>query len=132
MIYRGPIIWAPVTTPPPPPSHVSKLDRRHKGGLRKRDNLLTGEEGELGRGQIIRQRENLVLYKSFNTLWLQHLLTSSQQQRFTIERVKAERSTLFYLIVQYSHAFWHYFYYFVFFVDEYLGIEPRIVAKLPC
>jgi hypothetical protein len=28
---------------PPPPSHVRKLDRRHKGRLRKRDNLLTGE-----------------------------------------------------------------------------------------
>jgi hypothetical protein len=29
---------------PLPPSPVSKLDRRHTGRLRKRDNLLTGEE----------------------------------------------------------------------------------------
>jgi hypothetical protein len=26
-----------------PPSHVSKLDRRYTGRLRKRDNVLTGE-----------------------------------------------------------------------------------------
>jgi hypothetical protein len=30
---------------PLPPSSVSKLDRRHTGRLRKRDNLLPGEEG---------------------------------------------------------------------------------------
>jgi hypothetical protein len=29
--------------PPPPPSPASKLDRRHAGRLRKRDNLLTGK-----------------------------------------------------------------------------------------
>ncbi len=54
--------------PPPPPSHVSKFDRRHTGRLRKRDKLLTG-----GGSRIIRRRESLVLYKSFNscnTLWL--------------------------------------------------------------
>jgi hypothetical protein len=28
---------------PSPPFHVSNLDRRHTGRLRKRDNLLTGE-----------------------------------------------------------------------------------------
>ncbi len=31
------------STTPPPPLPVSKLDRRHTGRLRKRDNLLTGE-----------------------------------------------------------------------------------------
>jgi hypothetical protein len=31
---------------PLPPSPVSKLDRRHRGRLRKRDILLTGEGGE--------------------------------------------------------------------------------------
>jgi hypothetical protein len=32
--------------PPPPPSPVSKLDWRHTGRLRKRNNLLKGERGE--------------------------------------------------------------------------------------
>jgi len=33
--------------PPPPPPHspISKLDRRHTGRLRKRDNLLSEEGG---------------------------------------------------------------------------------------
>jgi hypothetical protein len=46
------------------------LDRRHTRKLRKRDNLLTGDVGEGWgvRNQIIRQRESLVLHKSFNTL----------------------------------------------------------------
>ncbi len=35
-----------VPHPPPPPSSVSKLDRRHTGRLRKRDKLLTGEGGK--------------------------------------------------------------------------------------
>jgi len=58
-----------VPNPPPPDS---KLDRRHTGRLRKRDNLLTGEGGwGWVRSRIIRPQENLVLYKSVNTLWLQ-------------------------------------------------------------
>jgi hypothetical protein len=44
---------------PPPPPPVSVLDRRHTGRLKKRDNF-----------HIIRRRESLVLYESFNTLWL--------------------------------------------------------------
>jgi hypothetical protein len=57
---------APPQSPVPTPSTspVSKLDRRQTGRLRKRDNLLTGEGGE---GQIIRRRDSLVLYQSFNT-----------------------------------------------------------------
>jgi hypothetical protein len=35
-------------TPPPPPSPVSKLEQRHTGRLRKRDNLLTVEEEKVG------------------------------------------------------------------------------------
>ncbi len=51
---------------------VSKLDGRHIGRLRKRDNMLTREgRGGWGRSQIIRQRGSLVLFKSFNTLWVQ-------------------------------------------------------------
>jgi hypothetical protein len=62
-IYRG-------TAPPPPIPPVSKLDRRHAGRLRKRDNLLPWEgEGGWARVRIIRLRESIVLYKSFNTLW---------------------------------------------------------------
>ncbi len=57
--------------PPPPPSPiVRKLDRRHTGRLRKRDNVLMGEGGRgWERSQFLRQRESLVLYKSLNTLW---------------------------------------------------------------
>ncbi len=58
---------APVSSPIPfPLSPVNKLDRRHTGRLRKRDNLLTGGGGgirEWGRSRIIRLRESLVLYK---------------------------------------------------------------------
>ncbi len=51
----------------PPPSPVSKLDPRHTGRLRKRNNLLKGEDGRgCARSQIIRRLESLV-YKSFNT-----------------------------------------------------------------
>jgi hypothetical protein len=41
---RGRMIWL-LSHPFPPPSPVSKLDRRHTGRLRKRDKLLTGEGG---------------------------------------------------------------------------------------
>jgi hypothetical protein len=53
---------APRSPSPPPPPPVSKLDRRHKGRLRKRDNLLT-EVGE-GSGQGAEsydRKESLVL-----------------------------------------------------------------------
>jgi hypothetical protein len=54
--------------PPPPTSPVSKLDGRYTGRLRKEDNLMTGKRGRgCGRSQIVRRRESLVLYKSFNT-----------------------------------------------------------------
>ncbi len=51
-------------SPPPPTSPpVNKLNRRHIGRPRKRDNLLMGE------GPNLRPLKSLVLYKSFNTLW---------------------------------------------------------------
>jgi hypothetical protein len=44
MIYKGlgflAIVGVSTSSPSPP---LSKLDRRHTGRLRKRDNLLTGE-----------------------------------------------------------------------------------------
>jgi hypothetical protein len=48
MIYREPgflgvLLYGPYTPPPPALSPVSKLDRRHTGRPRKRDNFLTGE-----------------------------------------------------------------------------------------
>jgi len=64
MIYRGPgflaVVWFGSSCPFPP-SPVSKLDRRH-----------TRRRGGRGwaRSRIIRLQESLVLYKSFNTLWL--------------------------------------------------------------
>ncbi len=54
LIYRGPGFLAIVSrdsaphTPLLPPSPVSKLDRRHTGSLRKRDNLLTRKGGRGG------------------------------------------------------------------------------------
>ncbi len=59
--------------PPPPPSLVSKLDRRHTRRQRMRDNFLTGEGGgEVGLGwsRSIWPQESLVLYKSLKTLWI--------------------------------------------------------------
>ncbi len=55
-IYRRPgflaVVWFGSSPSPFPPSLVSKLDRRHTGRLRKRDNLLTGKggDGDGGRG----------------------------------------------------------------------------------
>ncbi len=64
-VSRRGMIWL---FPLPLPLPVSKLDRRHTWRLRKRDNLLPGEgAGGWVRSQIIRQRESLVLYESFNT-----------------------------------------------------------------
>ncbi len=65
MKYRGPgllaVLWFGSSPAPP----VSNLDRRHKGRLRQLDD---GRWGGEGRAQSRRQRESLVLYKSFNTL----------------------------------------------------------------
>jgi hypothetical protein len=54
------------TLTPLPHSPFSKLDRRHIGKLRKRDNLLSLEGGGRrgGGSQIIRRREILVIYTS--------------------------------------------------------------------
>jgi hypothetical protein len=74
MIYRGTGFLATYNLAPPhpfpSPSPISKLDRRHTGKLRKRENIQTGENGRgWRRSQIIRRLESLVLYKSFKTLW---------------------------------------------------------------
>ncbi len=59
---------SPYDLPPPTPnsplSPISKLNRRHTGRLRKRDNLLTG--GGSGRRD---SEKALSSIKSFNTLW---------------------------------------------------------------
>jgi hypothetical protein len=56
--------------PPPPFSPASKLDRRYTWRLWKRHNLVTGKGWKgWGRSQIIRRRERLVFYNSFNTHW---------------------------------------------------------------
>jgi hypothetical protein len=46
-------------SPPPPAFHVSKLDRRHTGRLKKRDNLLKGEKVNIGRECANRSRESV-------------------------------------------------------------------------
>ncbi len=52
MIYQGPgfLAVAGFGSSPILPPHPSKIDRRHTGRLRKRDNLLTGEGGGGGGG----------------------------------------------------------------------------------
>jgi hypothetical protein len=70
MIYRGPGFLDVVRFDPPLPPNVGKLNLRHTGILRKRDNLLTGEWGGGGGGaKSYDGRETLVLYKSFHTFW---------------------------------------------------------------
>jgi hypothetical protein len=50
-LSHGRMIW--LLPHPLTPSPVSKLDRRHRGILRKRDSLVTGERGRRwGRSQI--------------------------------------------------------------------------------
>jgi hypothetical protein len=62
-------------SPPPSPSPVSSLSPP----VCRQSSLLT-EEGESGwgRSQIIRMRESLVLYKSFNTLWVLDLMNRTR------------------------------------------------------
>ncbi len=62
-----------------PPTPFSKLDQRYTRKLIKRSNLLMGEGGgrRWGRSQIIGWRESLVLYKSFNTLCIEHYVKSA-------------------------------------------------------
>ena len=60
----GPTIWLLATLLPPSP--VSKLSLFLSLFVCRRSSLMTGEGGS----QIIRRRECLVLYKSFNALWL--------------------------------------------------------------
>ncbi len=71
MISRGPgflaVVWlAPNPPPPPSPVFLPQLPAE-----------LTNGQGR-GRGQIIRRREILVLYKSFNTLWSGQWLKKSR------------------------------------------------------
>jgi hypothetical protein len=55
----------------PLPSYISTLDRGHTGRLRKRENLLTVERGDGSCAEKPNHtEESLVLYKSFNTLWM--------------------------------------------------------------
>jgi hypothetical protein len=66
-LSRGHRIW--LLAHPFPTSPNSKLDRRQTERLRKRDKLLTEEEGMgWARSQIVRPQESLGLYKSSNTL----------------------------------------------------------------
>jgi hypothetical protein len=70
IFYRGPgfLPWHVLAPSPlPPPPVVSLLNLY----VCRRSSLLTGEWGRgWGRSQIIRRRENLVLYESFNTLFV--------------------------------------------------------------
>ncbi len=74
------MIW--LLPPSPTPLSRHKLDRRHRGRLRKRDNLLTGEGGS-GGSQFIWwwRRESLVLYKSFHTLCIYVIAFSTKYER---------------------------------------------------
>ncbi len=82
MIYRGPGFLAVVrfcssltlvfSYP------ASKLSFLLSPAVCHRSSLLTRERG--GRSQIIRQRESLVLCKSFYTLWLSHITVRRSKQ----------------------------------------------------
>ncbi len=69
MIYRGSgflaTAWFGSSSTHSLPPLVSKVDRQLTARLRKRDK---GEGRRRGRSQIMRWRESLVLYKSFDTL----------------------------------------------------------------
>ncbi len=58
--------------PPTPFRLLSQQATYSTRRLRKRDNLLTVERGRgRARSRIIRPKESLVLYKSFNTPWVE-------------------------------------------------------------
>jgi hypothetical protein len=59
---------APPPPSPPPLSPISKLDRRHTGRLRKRDNQREKVAGGGGGAKTYDSERILVLYKSFNIL----------------------------------------------------------------
>ncbi len=66
--------------PPPPPSYVRKLDRRHIGRLRKERQLADGggrEGGGGGAKSCESEKACMVLDILFNTLWctLSHILS---------------------------------------------------------
>ncbi len=65
-----------------PPSPFSMLDRRHRGRLRKKDNLPTVETRGREWERSQRRRESLFLYKSFNTLCF--ILSSWLQKYFSL------------------------------------------------
>ncbi len=73
MIYRGPGFLAGVwfrssPTPSPPLPSVSSTGDPEEDWEREKTCWRERSE-EWGRSQIIRRRENLVFYESFNTLW---------------------------------------------------------------
>jgi hypothetical protein len=77
----------------PPPSPVSKLDRRHTGRLRKRDNLLTREEGMgVGEEPNIQPQESLVSINhtvgfllALNLVWIFWILPGPVQSPLAIQ-----------------------------------------------
>ncbi len=85
MIYRGQgfraVVWFGSY-----PHHLlsvwSVIDRRHTG-LRKGDNLLTGEGGG-GESNPITAARKPVHCKSFNTLWNRGILCAQQKQSQTL------------------------------------------------
>ncbi len=70
------MIWLPH---PPPLSPVSKLSLFLTLPVYRPSSLLMGEG--FGRSQIIRPRESLVLYKSFNTFWVKLIHSSTNTGR---------------------------------------------------
>jgi hypothetical protein len=69
------MIWLLPQPAPPSPSPGSKLDRRHTGRLRKRDNLQTGE------GEGMGEEPNHATAKKPGPLYIiQYFLVGSLQQ----------------------------------------------------
>ncbi len=79
--------------PPLSPSSVSKLDQRHTGRRRKRDNLLTGKGGEKGNHTTARKLGPLeiIWYSLYNQLMLTKVLLSGDLPRAGHLQPKAAR-----------------------------------------
>jgi hypothetical protein len=88
MIYRGPgflydVHGSAPRPPPPVPLSVTKLDQRHTGRLRKRDNLLTGEGGR-GAESYGRKKAWPSLYHLILSGCDGHLMRSSRSSKHEI------------------------------------------------
>jgi hypothetical protein len=104
MIYRGPgflaVVWFGSSSFPatPFPSHVSKLDGDTQEDWERETTFWRerGREGGWVRIRIIRPQKSMmvVLYKSFNTLWLSPYNIRTSRDRLLEIMTKRKRSRI--------------------------------------